>query len=253
MMSSAASGFVLVQQVPPNIQPDARNAVRPAVNSVLQKFLQGEPKALGTVQIMIGVTVFLFGIVMLFNMIAVIKFSGIMFWAALIYISAGSIAVAADKNPNQCLVKASLAFNVISAIVAAIAVVLHSIDMIIITSEMHYRYYRENSNSYVVHVAMSNMSGITGVMIVFSLLEFIISICLSVFACGATCCSTDSQVVYIPHLPAQALSTPTASLPNQITSGEAFYPASTPLEQYGRSGPEAPFLPPPHYDNIQKF
>uniref|UniRef100_A0AAY4E1P6 Membrane-spanning 4-domains subfamily A member 4A-like n=1 Tax=Denticeps clupeoides TaxID=299321 RepID=A0AAY4E1P6_9TELE len=204
MMSSAASGFVLVQQVPPNIQPDARNAVRPAVNSVLQKFLQGEPKALGTVQIMIGVTVFLFGIVMLFNMIAVIKFSGIMFWAALIYISAGSIAVAADKNPNQCLVKASLAFNVISAIVAAIAVVLHSIDMIIITSEMHYRYYRENSNSYV-----SNMSGITGVMIVFSLLEFIISICLSVFACGATCCSTDSQVF------------------TEI------------------SGPEAPFLPPP--------
>ncbi|XP_051520013.1 membrane-spanning 4-domains subfamily A member 12-like isoform X5 [Myxocyprinus asiaticus] len=77
------------------------------------------------------------------------------------YISAGSLSVAAAKKLNPCLVKASLGMNVFSTITAGI-----------------------------------HVSGINGILLVFSILQFIISICISAFACKVTC-NRDSTVVNV--------------------------------------------------------
>ncbi|XP_058646231.1 membrane-spanning 4-domains subfamily A member 12-like [Onychostoma macrolepis] len=100
-------------------------------NTALAEFVRAQPKALGTVQIMTGVMIFLFGIVhtryRYDDVISVI--TGITYWGSLIYISAGSLSVSAQNKLHPCVVKAALIMNVISAITAAAAIVLMSIEM----------------------------------------------------------------------------------------------------------------------------
>ncbi|KAG7327017.1 hypothetical protein KOW79_010418 [Hemibagrus wyckioides] len=127
-------------------------------------YLKGEPKALGTVQIIIGIITLLFGIVLAF-------FSGwiscIALCESLVFISSGALSVASATQQNPCMVKATLGMNVFSAVVAGLDIILFSLDMLI---------------GILFHV-------FSGVLLVFFLLEFIISICTSVFACKATSCS----------------------------------------------------------------
>ncbi|KAI1885994.1 hypothetical protein AGOR_G00209480 [Albula goreensis] len=141
MSASASNGFVIVTQVYPQQSDTAAPPLytAPNVSSVLGKFLKGEPKALGTVQILISVMVFLFGIVMVIYWDSIAAVSGIAFWGAIIYMVSGALTVAADNKLNKCL---------------------------------------------------SRSHGITGVLLVFSILEFIVSICVSAFACKAVCHST---------------------------------------------------------------
>ncbi|ROI52203.1 Membrane-spanning 4-domains subfamily A member 12 [Anabarilius grahami] len=108
-------------------------------NTALKGFFKAQPKALGTVQIMIGVMIFLLGIVLTANVFqfgTLYVFSGITYWGSFIYISAGSLSVAAQNKLHPCV-----------------------------------RYGW----------------GIIGIMMVLSILQFIISICLSGFALRATC------------------------------------------------------------------
>ncbi|XP_035252009.1 membrane-spanning 4-domains subfamily A member 4A-like isoform X2 [Anguilla anguilla] len=219
MASSAASGFVVVTQV----YPQQSGPTAPAfcttshVSSVLGKFLKGDPKALGTVQIMIGVLNILFGIVMAVHADSIGVYSGIVFWGALIYISSGALSVAANNKLNKCLVRGALGMNIISTITAGIAIILFSLDFVIMM-----RYYcSDNEESYSYYncrrlqrTLETRSQGMTGVLLVFSILEFIISICVSAFACRAVCdCSTE-QVVYIPATNSQVTSENLISTPN---------------------------------------
>ncbi|KAI2665724.1 Membrane-spanning 4-domains subfamily A member 15 [Labeo rohita] len=95
----------------------------------LKAFLKGQPKALGTVQIMIGLLTLLFGIVCTVNAQSIFVITGLPYWGSIITL----------------------------------------------------------------------FRGISGVLLVFALLEFIISICLSAFACKASSCCCPSQVQYVPQ------------------------------------------------------
>ncbi|XP_056310558.1 membrane-spanning 4-domains, subfamily A, member 17A.16 isoform X3 [Danio aesculapii] len=76
----------------------------------IQAFLKGHTKTLVNVQIMIGVLTFLFGIVLTVYAESVFVFSGIPYWGSLI-------------------VKGSLGMNIFSAVTAAIAFILLSVDL----------------------------------------------------------------------------------------------------------------------------
>ncbi|NP_001076481.1 membrane-spanning 4-domains, subfamily A, member 17A.6 [Danio rerio] len=152
----------------------------------IQAFLKGQPKALGAVQIIIGLWTFLLGIVS-----TAFAFSGIPYGASLIYITAGSLSIAAETKINSpaglCLVRASLGMNIFSAIAAGISIIMLSVQLAL--GSIHY--YCRDSYCYD---NWSLLSGISGVLLVFAILELCISICLSVFACKVTCC-------YYPQIP----------------------------------------------------
>uniref|UniRef100_A0A9J8B867 Membrane-spanning 4-domains subfamily A member 4A n=2 Tax=Cyprinus carpio carpio TaxID=630221 RepID=A0A9J8B867_CYPCA len=203
----ASEKATVIIQVNPQVAQDTvicddGQQVRGAYNNTaLKGFFKAQPKALGTVQIMTGVMVFLLGIVLsasLDRFPSISVFSGITYWGSFIYISTGSLSVAAQNKLHPCVVKASLGMNVISAITAAISILLMGIE--IGTSVRLHRNCNYNSyNSYYANDCKRSQvyeMGITGILLVFFILQFIISIFISGFACKATC-NTDSTVVNV--------------------------------------------------------
>ncbi|XP_035252218.1 membrane-spanning 4-domains subfamily A member 4A-like [Anguilla anguilla] len=149
-------------------------------SSALGNFLKGDTKALGTVQIMIGVLYVLSGIAMAISAGCPDGYLVLVFFGGLIYTSSGALSVAANNNLNKCLVRGALGMNIISTITAGIAVICFS----------HFTAYLLSIRHSVFNIFQLSQAGsqeIIGVLLVFSILEFIISICVSAFACRAVC------------------------------------------------------------------
>ncbi|XP_053354573.1 membrane-spanning 4-domains subfamily A member 8-like [Clarias gariepinus] len=191
-LNNVGSGYRIVTQVvPSSTVPVAAEQNSSQTQSPLQKFLKGEPKVLGAVQIMIGLLTILFGIVMAVPGWTISVFSGVVFWGSLIHISAGSLAVSASNKLNACVVRATMVLNIFTAIAAGIAIIILSIDLVI----PHGCYYYGYSYSCADYIARSRTNGISGVLLVFSLLQLAISIAVSAFTCKATC--TDQPTLNI--------------------------------------------------------
>ncbi|KAI7813351.1 putative membrane-spanning 4-domains subfamily A member 4A-like, partial [Triplophysa rosa] len=181
---------VVIQINPQVVQDSAegQEETGPYQNAVLKNFLKVQPKSLGTVQILTGIMIFLFGIVLSIDARydEIIIRIGITYWGSLIYISAGSLSVAAENKLHSCVVKASLGMNVFSAITAGIAIILISIQL-----SFRYLYcsYHYGDETYCLKI-----EGTIGILLVFSILQFIVSVCISAFACKATCDTFSSMV-----------------------------------------------------------
>ncbi|NP_001038929.1 membrane-spanning 4-domains, subfamily A, member 17A.16 [Danio rerio] len=155
----------------------------------IQAFLKGHTKTLVNVQIMIGVLTFLFGIVLTVYAESVFVFSGIPYWGSLIYIAAGSLSIAAenkhDSPTSLCLVKGSLGMNIFSAVTAAIAFILLSVDL---GNGPLYLYCSGYYCGEIERMYMTLFSGISGVLLLFTILQFFISVYLCGFASKFTSC-----------------------------------------------------------------
>ncbi|KAK6291095.1 hypothetical protein J4Q44_G00385060 [Coregonus suidteri] len=192
-VTTTTNGVVVITHVHPTGNEmgvagvaSAPHCLGQTVYSALGSFRAGHPKALGTVQIMIGLLMLLTGIVMAtgpqVDNIGV--FSGIFVWGSIIYVIAGSLTVAADNKLNKCLVNGSLVMNVVATVTALTGIILHSLDG---AGILYSCYYPENPPYYVCQQYWVRSQGISGVLAVFSVLEFIVSICVSSFACIAVC------------------------------------------------------------------
>ncbi|XP_062853215.1 membrane-spanning 4-domains subfamily A member 4A-like [Trichomycterus rosablanca] len=201
--NNLSDGFTILTQVIPAQGAPALNAaqiqthisngqqtgvVEDAGTSAREIFIKRHPKALGAVQITVGVMTLLFGIVLTVNRSTLSVYSMVVYWGSIIFISAGSLSVASVNKFNPCMVKASLGTNLISAVTAGITIVLFSLDLI------------HGPNIYCFsdscELLKSVINGITGVLLVFSLLVFIISICMALFSYDA---NHTEPTVHVSH------------------------------------------------------
>ncbi|XP_067399059.1 membrane-spanning 4-domains subfamily A member 8-like [Emydura macquarii macquarii] len=203
-MEAEPSGVVLLTQIVP--QPHAAAASAPL--RPLRKLYQGEPLALGITQILTGVVQVAFGIILILvdNTWIAVTHLGTPIWTGMLYIISGSLCVAAAKNPKISLVKGALAMNTLSAVAAGVSIIVTSLSLI-----YHYPYQRcygrfcESSSEKTVDV----MRGVVMILLVFTLLEFCVSIASAAFGCKTVCrdsYSDMSVVVYqnmgLPAAPA---------------------------------------------------
>ncbi|KAK6477927.1 membrane-spanning 4-domains subfamily A member 4A-like [Huso huso] len=159
----------------------------------MQTFLRGQPKALGVVQIMIGIMSLPFGL----DMVTRHSFIGAIalpLWTGIWYIISGSLAVAAENTRRRGLVKACLGMNIVSSVFAGFGIILYSISVTILSFDISPHY-----NQLLIDVDYLNSInmtlGIVAVLLVLNILEMCIAIATSAFGCKSECCYTDMPEV----------------------------------------------------------
>lgn len=183
MASSSVPSSVGNLLVVTHVVPSTPSAPEQPLSQRSLAFRKGQPKALGVVQIMIGLVMLTFGITAVFYHVSFGVVSGIFAWGSLIFISAGSVAVAAETQLSPCLIYASLVLNIIASIVSGIGMILHTLDAVVWNGTNDYDQY--------------HYSGFSIVLALFQALEFFVSIISAGLTCKATCkcCGAEPQVL----------------------------------------------------------
>ncbi|XP_027624771.1 membrane-spanning 4-domains subfamily A member 12-like [Tupaia chinensis] len=171
--------------------------------------LKEDAKILGVVQIIIGCIHFGFGIILclIFDLSGYVQgfaslavLGGYPFWGAIFFIVSGSLSVSASSNSSTCLIKGSLGMNIVSAIFTLPGVILLLLDMIL------------NNQFTINYWALVSGSGISAMLLIFSLLEFCIACATAHFA-SKILANTSRPVVVIPAMYANNSFTPDSSSP----------------------------------------
>uniref|UniRef100_A0A8C4LIY4 Membrane-spanning 4-domains subfamily A member 4A-like n=1 Tax=Equus asinus asinus TaxID=83772 RepID=A0A8C4LIY4_EQUAS len=166
-----------------------------------EKFLKGEPKVLGVVQIVIALVNLGLGIIMISVWLSFTEFyydrpisvdSGYTIW--------GSVMV--SRIPLDIVGDSSLGLNITSSVLAASGIIITVISMSVFSS----RYYYCHNNQKPMNCSMlvNVLMGMDGVVLILSVLEFCIAMFLSVFGCKITCCNPGRVVFPVPSNPHMA-------------------------------------------------
>ncbi|XP_038238999.1 membrane-spanning 4-domains subfamily A member 4A-like [Dermochelys coriacea] len=197
-MEEGPSGVVLLTQIIPQPHLSASSAPpRP-----LRKFYQGEPLALGITQILTGIVQVAFGIILTLanDHHLVMIMVGTPFWTGILYILSGFICVEAAKNPKISLVKGMLAMNTLSATVAGVGIIICSFSFIFYYPGVTcYRIEESKSCAPTSQVPTDTIFGVIIILLVFTSLEFCVSISSAAFGCKTLCrdsYSDTSVVIY---------------------------------------------------------
>ncbi|XP_034276135.1 membrane-spanning 4-domains subfamily A member 8-like [Pantherophis guttatus] len=178
----APSNEANIIQMAPGLPSGAPQQVQ--VKGPLERFFNAEPKVLGAVQILIGLIHIGFGAILLSLFpsyyFSISGFGGYPFLGGILFISSGSLCVAAANRPNRGLVKCSVGMNITSAIMALTGIMLYISEVVV------------NVSAFDPRIMIGFGCGLSVVLFFFSMLEFCIAVSLAHFGCQATCCS-DAQ------------------------------------------------------------
>ncbi|KAM4845173.1 membrane-spanning 4-domains subfamily A member 12 [Thomomys bottae] len=170
--------------------------------------LKEEGKALGAIQIIMGLMHIGFGSVLflllfsttdIWGFVSIASIGGYPFWGGLSFIISGALSVSASKEFSPCLVKGSIGMNIVSSILAIIGIILFLVDLVI------NKYYHIQD-----FWALISGRGITSLLLIFSILEIGIASATAHFGCRAVA-KTNRPALAIPNM--YAANPMTQSLP----------------------------------------
>ncbi|XP_060114566.1 membrane-spanning 4-domains subfamily A member 15-like [Heteronotia binoei] len=177
---------------PATMKSISKIMAQPSVSQPLKNLYRGEPMALGITQIGIGIMEILFGLVILMTetghsyeeAIAHIRTP---YWTGIPYIISGSLSVVVAKKPEVPLVKGMLGMNIVSALTAGIAIAAFSISLVLTPY-----YVKCNGNGYTA-CHSNELIYMARVLVMFNVLEFLITIVSAAFGCASLCRSAYSE------------------------------------------------------------
>lgn len=179
--------YVVTQYIPyANFNPAQQGGNPSQGPYFLKRFIEGQPKTLGAIQIMIGILQIFLGAflcVFLSSRYSSIAPIGVSFWASIFYIISGALSVATERNGTLSLVKGSLGMNIVSTIIAGIEIIIVSIDLGV------------DSTIRCPYGFCSDQQPIVSVLLILSILEFCLGLSTSVFGCKAISCSDNTMEV----------------------------------------------------------
>ncbi|KAM6160723.1 membrane-spanning 4-domains subfamily A member 15-like [Erethizon dorsatum] len=166
----------------PPLGTQAPQATQPPDLRPMETFLTGEPKALGTVQILVGLIHLGFGSVLLTvrrgHLGMLFIQGGIPFWGGSCFILSGSLSVAAERSHASCLVRSSLGTNILSAMAAFAGTAILLMDFGVTSWDVG--------------------RGYLAVLTIFTILEFFIAVVTTHFGCQATRTQANTSVIFLP-------------------------------------------------------
>eukprot|EP00073_Rattus_norvegicus_P020587 XP_006231150.1 PREDICTED: membrane-spanning 4-domains, subfamily A, member 4C isoform X2 [Rattus norvegicus] len=128
--------------VPGGTQPSEPSVIKSQRwNENKEKFLKGEPKVLGVVQVMIALINLSLGVIVMKTMgfgslISVALQAPI--WGPVMFIVSGSLSIAAGVKTTKSLVISSLSLNTISSVLAAAASIMGVVSVVLSTYSFLY-------------------------------------------------------------------------------------------------------------------
>ncbi|XP_066476099.1 membrane-spanning 4-domains subfamily A member 8-like [Tiliqua scincoides] len=147
------------------------------------------------IQIIIGLIHIGFGgvesVISLGYYFSVATIGGYPFWGGLFFIISGSLSVSSEKNAGA--MKCSVGFNIVSAIFALVGIILYVSELAINASY--------SQGSYEGYHAVCIGTGLSALLLLFSLLEFSITVSTAHFGCQMYCCKDDPEIsVFVPYM-----------------------------------------------------
>lgn len=169
----------------------------PAMTELPAQRVLKKGQVLGAIQILIGLVHIGLGSIMIINIfshyVPISLYGGFPFWGGIWFIISGSLSVAAETQPNSpCLLSGSVGLNIFSAICSAVGIMLFITDMCVAGGYFYPSHEYWNVRTYMA---------ISGVLLIFCLLELCIASVSSHFGCQVACCHYNNNAgVVIPNV-----------------------------------------------------
>uniref|UniRef100_A0A8C6RS19 Membrane-spanning 4-domains, subfamily A, member 3 n=2 Tax=Nannospalax galili TaxID=1026970 RepID=A0A8C6RS19_NANGA len=170
------------------------------------EFQKGVLQTLGAVQILSGVLILALGVflaclqylVHLFRHFFFFTFyTGYPLWGAVFFIGSGSLTVAAGRNPTRMLMQNSFGMNIASATIAFVGTAFLSVHLAL-NNQASKGCHSSQSPDLCIYMGSSS-SGLVSLMLILTLLELGISICISIMWCQGNFCGSREAISSPPE------------------------------------------------------